>query len=482
MNMKRWWFILMSALILTSGMQAATWPDSLSYGAFGTVKIYKPKGVPTGVILYLSGDGGWNAGVVDMTENIVTEGAFVIGIDIRHYRHHLRVDKTQCIYPAGDLEMLSMMVQKRYNFPKYYKPTLVGYSSGATWVYGILAQAPANTFKGAIALGFCPDFELNKPFCEGSGLRQYVLKAGKSYYLEPVDNLTAPFIVLLGLDDQVCLFNDIQQFMKKVKMGELVALPKVGHGFSVAKNWLPQFVRSYKRIQSLPGYAEQMTSQPSVPEVEHLRPDPVNMPVTLIPTAIRDSLPLAVFISGDGGWTSFDQAICQGMAAKGIPVIGLDAQKYFWKFKSPDVVAADLAKVIQQYAPQWKKRRFSLIGYSFGACVIPFVADRLPVSVRNDLDGLFCLSPDESADFEIHVVDMLSLGSKKDIYDVLSEIKKVGRLHPVCLFGDKESVELRSKFAQTGARILTLPGNHHYNHNANAVADALFNEISRLNK
>ena len=478
----KWCIIVVIFFLLAVSTQAEIRPDSLSYGAFGTVKIYKPKGIPTGVVLFLSGDGGWNAGVVDMTQNILLEGAFVIGIDIRHYRHHLRMDKSRCIYPAGDLEMLSMMVQKRYNFQKYYKPILVGYSSGATWVYGILAQAPANTFKGAISLGFCPDYELNKPFCEGSGLRQYVFKPGKSYYLEPTESLTAPFIVLLGLDDQVCLYKDIEQFMKKVKMGELVALPKVGHGFSVPKNWLPEFVTAYKRIESVPSYAEQVSSQSPLLREEHLRPDPVNVPITVIPTAVRDSLPLAIFISGDGGWTSFDQAICQALSVKGVPVIGVDAQKYFWKYKSPEVAAADLTKVFQQYAPQWKKRRFTLIGYSFGACVVPFVAERLPMPVKNNLESLFCLSPDESADFEIHVADMLSLGSKKDIFDVLAEIRKVGRWHPVCVFGDKESVDLRGKFAQTGARILTLPGNHHYNHNANAVAELLFNEIKAFNK
>ncbi|SPZ91950.1 Type IV secretory pathway, VirJ component [Sphingobacterium multivorum] len=47
---------------------------------------------------------------------------------------------------------------------------MVGYSYGATLVYGLIAQAPAGTFRGGIALGFCPDITIAKPLCKGSGL------------------------------------------------------------------------------------------------------------------------------------------------------------------------------------------------------------------------------------------------------------------------------------------------------------------------
>ena len=41
-------------------------PESLSYGRFGQVAIYRPAPHPKNVVLFLSGDGGWNLGVVDM--------------------------------------------------------------------------------------------------------------------------------------------------------------------------------------------------------------------------------------------------------------------------------------------------------------------------------------------------------------------------------------------------------------------------------
>ena len=231
--------------------------DTITVGAFGKVTIYKPKTAPNAVVLFVSGDGGWNSGVVDMAKNIVDQGALVAGIDIQHYFKAIKKQKVKCYYPAGDFEELSMILQKKLKMNQYLKPILVGYSSGATLVYGMLAQAPANTFSGAIALGFCPDIETDKTLCDGTGLTSHVLKEGKAYYLEKTDKLTAPFIVLQGTTDQVCNYADTKKYMDGLKQGKLISLSKVGHGFSVTKNWLPQFIEAYKEVLSTPNYAKQ---------------------------------------------------------------------------------------------------------------------------------------------------------------------------------------------------------------------------------
>ena len=52
----------------------------------------------------------------------------------------------RCWYPAGELEVAAQALEKHYALPRYVPPILVGYSSGATVVYGALAQAPSTTF------------------------------------------------------------------------------------------------------------------------------------------------------------------------------------------------------------------------------------------------------------------------------------------------------------------------------------------------
>ncbi len=450
--------------------------DSMFYGLFGKVYIYQPATVPDAVVLFVSGDGGWIDEVKSKTRHIVEQGGLVIGIDINYYLKNLKSSKLKCYYPAGDFEELSMTIQKKYKLKQYLKPILVGYSSGATLVYGALAQAPANTFKGVISLGFCPDIEIYKPLCSGSGLKTHALKEGKLYYLEPNTQLTSPFIILQGMIDQVCKNADIKKYMENMPMGELISLPDVGHGFAVTKNWLPQFNSSYSKILKESDYAEKKSAQNKLLQTQQPVPLNSNLPLTLIPSPIKENLPVVFFISGDGGWTSFDQTVCEKLAEKGMPVVGLDAQKYFWNEKLPKKTADEISIVMEHYLHQLNKKSFVLMGYSFGACVAPFIANNFSDSLKENLKGVYCFSPDETGDFEIHISDMLSLGTNGK-YDVLSELKKIKLLNPVCIFGDEEDVEVRKHFALTGTKIKLLPGSHHYDNNFNAVAAIILKDF-----
>lgn len=79
------------------------------------------------MVLFVSGDGGWNLGVVDMAKALTSLDALVAGIDITSYLKKLKASKEACNYPAADLEGLSQFLQKRYDFPDYVSPVLVGY-------------------------------------------------------------------------------------------------------------------------------------------------------------------------------------------------------------------------------------------------------------------------------------------------------------------------------------------------------------------
>lgn len=135
--------------------------ETLKAPGFGTVTLYSPAGSPDQVVLFVSGDGGWNLGVVSMAERLRDAGALVAGVDIRAFLRTLE-SATTCAYPAGALEELSRAVQLHRKVPAYRRPILVGYSSGATLVYAALVAAPPETFAGAISLGFCPDLEIRR--------------------------------------------------------------------------------------------------------------------------------------------------------------------------------------------------------------------------------------------------------------------------------------------------------------------------------
>lgn len=470
-------FILTSLSLISSGMYAST-TDSLKFGAFGKVIVYKPASVVNAVVLFVSGENGWNHEVIEMARNLVSHGALVVGIDNRHYLKGLKTQSLKCYYPAGDFEELSMTLQKKYKLNQYYKPILIGYESGAIMVYGALAQAPANTFKGALALSFSPEIAINKPLCAGSGLKQHASINSKLYLLEASGKLTAPFIILHGAKDQVCPLAENQQFIKSVNTGQLIVLPNAGHEFSVSADWLPQFDEAYKKILTAPSFAEQKAAQNALSQPQKLVPLPGDFPVVVIPSSVKDTLPMVFLVSGDGGWTSFDNSLGEAMALKGMPVVGLDAQKYFWNEKTPDETAIAVSRAVQHFMQQWNKKKFILAGYSFGACVVPFIASRLSANLKESLVGVYSLSPDEKADFEIHISDMLGLGTASDNYKVIEEIRKIRLLQPVCIFGKEESAKTREHFGEAGIKIITVPGDHHYNDNPSAAATVILNETT----
>ncbi len=81
-----------------------------------------------------------------------------------------------------------------------------------------------------------------------------------------------------------------------------------------------------------------------------------DLPLILTPTQSKEDLPFVFFISGDGGWTKFDQEICDKLAAEGMPVVRLNARKYFWKEKFPEVTIKEFSQVINYYLNLWNKK------------------------------------------------------------------------------------------------------------------------------
>ena len=201
-----------------------------------------------------------------------------------------------------------------------------------------------------------------------------------------------------------------------------------------------------------------------------------DLPLALVPTSVKNDLPLVFFISGDGGWKSWNQNLSEELAKKGMPVVGLNAQKYFWNEKIPQKVAGELIIVIKQYMQTWNKSTFILLGYSFGACVAPFIANNFDDHSKKNMKGVYCFSPDLTGDFEIHMTDMMHWNTKRK-FDVVSELTKIKTLNTVCLFGDEEEPKTRNEFSKAGTKIKILPGDHHYNDDFKAIADIILNDF-----
>jgi type IV secretory pathway VirJ component len=203
---------------------------------------------------------------------------------------------------------------------------------------------------------------------------------------------------------------------------------------------------------------------------------PKDMVLKVIPSIEKNNLPFVFFISGDGGWTKFDQLLSEALAKKGLNIIGLNSKKYFWNPKTPESTTADVSTAIAHYQKLWNKKSFILIGYSFGADVIPFIANRMTTSLRDSLNGVLALSPDRYSDFEVRIGDLLHL-TKSTKYDVLAEFKNIKAFKAIAYFGSEEDIDLRNHFINEGVNTILLTGNHHFNYNYGEISESLFKAI-----
>jgi hypothetical protein len=328
-----------------------------------------------------------------------------------------------------------------------------------------------------VSLGFCPDLDVKEPVCAGGGPGlQYDFDRGRGSFgatpdpgpvkgviFQPSAGNTTPWFALQGDIDQVCGPAATRDFVAKTGAATLVPLPKVGHGYSVERNWLPQFVASYRSA------AKPATDPPTLADTADL--PLVEVPARAEPGAkLRDVF--AVLLTGDGGWAGIDQDVASALAGRGVPVVALNSLKYFWKGRDPDGAARDLQRVIRTYGGRWQRRNALLIGYSFGADVLPFLYNRLDADTRRDVRGAALLGLASNATFEFHVTEWIP-GRGQQGLPTVPEIDRMGDARVLCLRGSNERDSPCPELHGTNVRVATLGGGHHFNGDYGSVVEQI---------
>jgi len=119
-----------------------------------------------------------------------------------------------------------------------------------------------------------------------------------------------------------------------------------------------------------------------------------------------------------------------------VPTAGLNSLKYFWTKRSPDETARDVARLMRHYLAAWGKQRVLLIGYSFGADVLPFVVNRLPQDLRARVTSVSLLGIDSNASFEVTISDWVGSGTGPA---TRPEVAHLAATPVLCIYGEGES-------------------------------------------
>jgi len=155
-----------------------------------------------------------------------------------------------------------------------------------------------------------------------------------------------------------------------------------------------------------------------------------------------------------------------------VPVVGVDCLRYFWNKREPDQVAADLARIFAAARAAWGTPDVLLIGYSFGADVLPFAVNRLPADERAHIALLSLLGLEANAPFEIEVTGWLGQ-TDEDAPLVMPELQKFDLSRLQCVYGEEEEDSLCPAPELARAEILRVPGGHHFDEGYEKLADAI---------
>ena len=442
--------LFVTALALLSEMAAAA-PTLLSHGRFKDLAVYRPPAAVSSFVLFLSGDEGWSRRAEGFAEQLAQQGAMVVGIDLPKFNAALEADGAQCVFPDGDLENLSHFVQAYFHNSSYLAPLMVGIDSGGSMAYAVLAQAPQDTFAGALSVGFCPNLKLDKPLCKGSGLELTHGARGTGLSVLPIKSLNNPWVVLQDSNKLQCPAATTRDFVARVHGAAIAMLPQMSER---------PFNAAFAKLAA--ANLDRVVAPPAALG---------DLPVIEVPAQpnATPSDTFAIVMSGDGGWAGIDQNIAAGLSAKGIFVVGWDSLRYYWSARTPEGLAADTDKLIRYYLSHLGKKHVLLIGYSQGADVLPFAVNRLPEATKAAVSLMAILGMSEHALFEFHVSSWISDDNSGP--ETLPEVNRVSGMPVLCIYGEDEQDSLCPKLDSGKFKIVKVKGGHHFDGNYAALAD-----------
>lgn len=448
--------VLWGAALLGACTPAPPPPEVLAHGRFKTITVYRPAREVQKFVLVLSGEKGVSDALGEVARALVREQAMVAVVNTSELLASLEQDKANCTLPDGDLENLSRYLQAYYRLPRYSTPILVGDAAGGTLAYAMLAQAPVDLFAGAISLQFCPDLPLVHPLCPGRELRTTPSADATGVEISAAPNIKVPWIAL-QIGAPACAAPFTADFLA-TRQTKRISLSSAARSWAEPGSWLADFLGAYRSI------AAQGKEQGLPPA------SLADLPIIEVPASLGTSDLFAVFLSGDGGWAGIDKNVAASLAARGIPVAGVDSLRYFWTARTPQGLAVDLGRILNYYAGHWQKKRALILGFSQGADVLAFAVNRLPAATRNRVVLTAMMGLDAGADFEFHVANWVANGASG--LPVRPEIEKLA-VPSLCIYGDGDLDSLCPKLQGSRAKIVKLPGGHHFNGNYDGVAEAV---------
>lgn len=428
---------------------AASAQDAKKYdtGMIPADNIMLPDGDIRASVFLISGEKGWGADEQTEAEALVAKGAAVVGIDFPTYLAALKKDEGDCVYMISDIEELAHEIQREGGVSTYRAPIIAGTGEGGALALAMIAQSPPATIGEAIAVDPNAGIPLDKVLCTPATKQQV---DGRTIYGLTDGPLPAPVTVLFtpsadkkGRDHVTALVQD----------------------------------HSDIDVQEATGTAKDEITQTLSDRVDAASDsdDPLGLPITVLEA--KPALDtMAIVYSGDGGWRDLDKEVGDYLQKEGVPTIGIDSLRYFWSEKKPQETANDLARIIETYRKEWKVRHVLLIGYSFGADVIPATYNLLSGQDKARVSQISLLALSHEVDYEISVGGWLGVSSGSEA-DTVKDIEKIDPKIIQCIYGTDDDDDACPALKDKGIEVIGIEGGHHFDEDYEALTKRIVDAL-----
>jgi type IV secretory pathway VirJ component len=442
--LRRLMFLCVATLAYTAALPSAH-AASVSGGRYGNVEVTEPSGPMRAFVVLFSKASGWNPTDQQAADLLAINGALVVGVDTARYAATLAATKESCHQLVGDVENMSHQLEREQRSNQYFPPIAAGVGQGGVLAEHILAQAPANTIAGALSIEREPK-------------------------LDPRFNPCPP-------DPTISRGNGLPGFWE---IGQTAAVTAKASDAADVTDATTSRETATRRLANIHRFRPDTSTARMLLDLLELHigdrdtggDSLADLPLIELPTAHPSDM-LAIVISGDGGWRDLDKTIAEELQKKGVSVVGWDSLRYFWSEKPPEQTSRDLARVMTTYGTRWHARHVALIGYSFGADVMPFAYNRLPQALRAKVSLIALLGFAHAADFQIRVTGWLGMPASRGALPAAPEIAKVPAALVQCFYGAEEDDTLCPTLAGSGVDVIRTAGAHHFGRDYGALAKTI---------
>lgn len=450
--------MLTTGLVVSGAARAEEDDTKYDLGMISPPHILRPQGKVTSEVVLISDVAGWGDKEKGVADKLVANGTLVIGIDYPSFLASLnKYDVSQndgCIYTVSDLESLSQQVQRSFADSSYQLPIIAGVGAGGAMALTIAAQTPDATVAGTLAVDPPAGIALKQELCT------------------PAEKKTDGDMVSFGLQEGA-LPNPIAATFT-------ANAPKDG------RDHVEEIQKDHPDVQVTDAeeddpYAALSTGLTDLMKSIDAEKSPLGLPVDVMNTKPTEDT-LAIVYSGDGGWRDIDKEVGSYLQDQGIPVVGVDSLHYFWSERDPQQTADDLGRMIEYYTKRFKVKHVVLIGYSFGADVLPASYNRLKQADKDKIVQISLLSLSRKVDYVISVMGWLGASSAGKGGDPTNDLKSINPKMVQCIYGKDDDEDVACPVLNgSGAEVIAMDGGHHFDDDYEALANHIINGLkSRL--